>query len=68
VHITNSGYFSRAPFECCREVVGLDRMMYSVDYPFSPNTRGKEFLASLKLDEHEMAAFVGGNAGRLLGL
>jgi predicted TIM-barrel fold metal-dependent hydrolase len=68
VHITNSGYFSRAPFECCREVVGLDRMMYSVDYPFSPNTRGKEFLASLKLDEQEMAAFVGGNAGRLLGL
>jgi len=68
VHITSSGYFTRPPFECARAVVGLERMMYSVDYPFSTNTRGRDFLAGLGLDEGEMAAFVGGNAERVLGL
>jgi predicted TIM-barrel fold metal-dependent hydrolase len=68
VHITTSGYFTRPPFECCREVVGLERMMYSVDYPFSPNTRGKEFLASLDLSEAELDALRGGNAAKVLKL
>lgn len=68
VWVTTSGYFSRPPFECCREVLGLDRMMYSVDYPFSPNTRGKEFLASLQLSEAEKQQFVWGNAARVLGI
>jgi uncharacterized protein len=68
VWVTTSGYFTRPPFECCREVLGLERMMYSVDYPFSPNTRGRDFLAGLKLSESEMAALVHGNAERVLGL
>jgi uncharacterized protein len=68
VHITTSGYFTRPPFECCREVVGLERMMYSVDYPFSANTKGKEFLASLELSEAEMDALKGGNAAKVLGV
>jgi predicted TIM-barrel fold metal-dependent hydrolase len=68
VHMTTSGYFTRPPFECCREVVGLERMMYSVDYPFSANTRGRDFLAGLELSEAEMEALVWGNAARVLGL
>jgi predicted TIM-barrel fold metal-dependent hydrolase len=68
VHITTSGYFTREPFDCCRAVVGLDRMMYSVDYPFSPNTRGKEFLQSLELSPEEMDAFRGDRAATLLKL
>jgi uncharacterized protein len=68
VWVTTSGYFTRPPFECCREVIGLEKMMYSVDYPFSANTRGKDFLAGLVLSESEMAALVHGNAERVLGL
>ncbi len=68
VHVTTSGYFTRPPFECARQVVGLDRLMYSVDYPFSPNTRGKEFLASLQLEEHEMTKLTCTNAERVLKL
>jgi len=43
-------------------------MMYSVDYPFSANTRGRDFLAGLTLSESEMAALVHGNAERVLAL
>ena len=68
VWVTTSGYFTRPPFECCREVIGLEKMMYSVDYPFSANTRGRDFLAGLTLSESEMAALVHGNAERVLGL
>jgi predicted TIM-barrel fold metal-dependent hydrolase len=68
VHITTSGYFTRPPFECARAVVGLERMMYSVDYPFSPNTRGREYLPTLGLSEAEMAALTHGNATRVLKL
>ncbi len=66
--ITTSGYFSRPPFECARAVVGFDRMMYSVDYPFSPNSRGVEFLRSLELSAEEEAALRGGHAAAVLGI
>ncbi len=68
VHVTTSGYFTRPPFECARAVVGLERMMYSVDYPFSANTRGRDFLAGLALSEAEMAMLTHGNAERVLKL
>ena len=66
--VTTSGYFTRPPFECARAVVGLERLMYSVDYPFSPNTRGVEFLKGLGLSEVEETAFRGGIAAGLLGI
>lgn len=66
--ITTSGYFTRPPFDCARAVVGFDRLLYSVDYPFSPNTNGVAFLKSLALTEQEEAAFRGGHAAALLGL
>ncbi len=70
VSITTSGYFTPEPFRCAREVVGLDRLMFSVDYPFSPNTRGRGFLETLakELTEDEMKAFAAGHAERLLRL
>ncbi len=68
VHITTSGYFTRPPFACAREVLGLERMMYSVDYPFSPTTRGSDFLGSLDLNDEERTALVYGNAAKLLKL
>jgi predicted TIM-barrel fold metal-dependent hydrolase len=68
VHVTTSGYFTKPPFDCCREVIGLNRMMYSVDYPFSPNTKGKDFLASLKLNEADLTQLTQTNAERVLNL
>jgi hypothetical protein len=68
VSITTSGYFTRPPFECARAVVGLDRMMYSVDYPFSPTTNGQKFLDSLELNDIDRAALTHGNAERILKL
>ncbi len=68
IHITSSGYFSQPPFLCALQVVGIDRLMYSVDYPFSSNTTGKAFLDALPLSSLDRAKFAGGNAQRLLKL
>ncbi len=68
-HITTSGYFTRPPFECAEEVVGIDRMMFSVDYPFSPNAKGRAFLDSLNpISNDRRAKLVHGNAERVLKL
>jgi uncharacterized protein len=48
IHITTSGYFTRPPLRCALDVLGIDRILFSVDYPFSPNTRGRQFLDSLQ--------------------
>lgn len=68
VHITTSGYFTQPPFQCALEIVGIDRLMFSVDYPFSPNTLGREFLSSLQLNEQDMEKLSYRNAEKLLKL
>jgi hypothetical protein len=47
IHCTTSGYFTLPPLRCALEVIGIDRLLCSVDYPYSPNTRGRAFLDSL---------------------
>jgi predicted TIM-barrel fold metal-dependent hydrolase len=67
-HVTTSGYFTLPPFQCALEVVGIDRLMYSVDYPFSPNTRGRDFLNALNLADTDYAKLTHGNAEALFRL
>ncbi len=68
VWVTTSGYFTLPPLRCAIDVIGIDRVMFSVDYPFSPNTTGRTFLdeAATVLDEADMRRLAHGNAERLL--
>jgi predicted TIM-barrel fold metal-dependent hydrolase len=68
LHVTTSGYFTQEPLKCAVDVIGLDRMMYSVDYPFSANTKGKKFLedAAGWLSPADLEKLAGGNAARIL--
>ena len=67
-HVTTSGYFTVEPFQCALDVVGIDRLMYSVDYPFSSNQQGQEFLKSLTLGPADMEKLTHANAEALLKL
>lgn len=69
IHCTTSGYFTLPPLRCALDVIGIDRLLFSVDYPYSPNTRGRAFLDSLAdiLDAENMAKLTHRNAERLLG-
>jgi hypothetical protein len=67
-HVTTSGYFTLPPFQCAHDVVGIDRLMFSVDYPFSTNTQGRDFLNSLQLSDDDKSKLTHRNAEALLGL
>jgi uncharacterized protein len=67
-HITTSGYFTLPPLLCALEVVGADRILFSIDYPFSSTQTGREFLDSLPLNPADMQKIAHGNAERLLKL
>jgi predicted TIM-barrel fold metal-dependent hydrolase len=68
VWVTTSGMFSLPPVLCALSVFGVDRVLFSVDYPFSPNRRGREFLDALPLSPADRAKVAGGNAAALLRL
>ena len=67
-YITTSGCFSLPPFLCMLEIVGTDRILFSVDYPFSPNSMGRVFLDSLPVAPEQLAKIAHGNAEKLLKL
>ncbi|HXT90152.1 MAG TPA: amidohydrolase family protein [Trebonia sp.] len=68
VWVTTSGMFSLPPALCALSVFGADRVLFSVDYPFSPNRRGREFLESLPVPPADKVKIAGGNAAALLRL
>ena len=68
VWVTTSGFFSLAPLLPLLMTFGADRVMFSVDYPFSPNQRGRDFLAALPLSPDDRVKLAHGNADRLLKL
>ena len=65
-YITTSGYFTVPPFLCTLQVVGADRILFSVDYPYSPNTTGRNFLNALPISPEDLGKISHGNAERLL--
>ena len=68
VWITTSGIFNEPPLLAALLTFGIDRIIFSVDYPYSPNTAGRAFLNKLSLAPADMAKFTHGNADALLKL
>lgn len=68
VWITTSGIFSQPPFIAALQTFGIDRIMFSIDYPFAPNAAGRKFLNQVALSPSDMAKLTHGNADALLKL
>jgi predicted TIM-barrel fold metal-dependent hydrolase len=67
-HFTTSGMFSYPPLLLLLEVIGADRVMFSVDYPYSSNSEGRDFVMSAPISDGDREKIAHGNAERLLGL
>jgi uncharacterized protein len=67
-YVTTSGYFTVPPFRCALDVVGIDRLMFSVDYPFSTNMEGRNFLNSVPLGDDDKAKLTHKNVEAVLKL
>ena len=68
VYVTTSGLFTVPPLQVLLATFGVDRVMFSVDYPFSGNDLGRAFLDALPLAPADVAKIAHGNADRVLGL
>jgi predicted TIM-barrel fold metal-dependent hydrolase len=68
VWLTTSGMFSLPPVLCTVQVFGVERVLFSVDYPFGGNAAGRGMLDALPLSPEDKAKIAGLNAERVLGL
>ena len=68
VWVTPSGMFYRPNFEFIRDVIGLDRLIWSVDYPYLSLDGTRKFLESLSLTEDQAHKIAHRNAEQLFGL
>jgi len=68
VSITTSGLFTLPPFAVAVAVFGVDRVLFSIDYPYSSDRQGRDFLDALKLPAADLEKIAHGNADRLLKL
>ena len=50
------------------DTFGIDNIMFSVDYPFSTNEMGTEFLNAIELPKEDIKKIAHGNADKLLNL
>lgn len=66
-HVTTSGNFYPPAFGCTLEVLGADRMMFSVDYPMDDNQAGARFLADYPMDDATRRKVSCENAIQLFG-
>ncbi len=67
-HFTTSGMFSYPPLACLLSVVGADRVMFSVDYPYSRNEDGRDFLLRAPISPIDRDKLAFRNAERLLNV
>ena len=55
-------------FDCARAMLGLDNLMFSVDYPFQDNFAAMEFLQRCDLSLEDKERFAHRTAEKLLKL
>jgi predicted TIM-barrel fold metal-dependent hydrolase len=68
VFITTSGVFTVPPLLAALTTFGADRIMFSVDYPYSRNADGAEYFRGLPVSPVDRAKIAHRNADDLLGL
>jgi predicted TIM-barrel fold metal-dependent hydrolase len=68
VWLTTSGIFTEPPLLAAMLTFGIDRIMFSVDYPYAANALGRAFLDRISLSPGDMAKLTHGNADALLKL
>lgn len=68
LHFTTSGMFTYPPLLCLLMVVGADKVMFAVDWPYSDNEQGRDFLLEAPISADDKEKIGHANAERLLRL
>ncbi len=67
-YITTSGHFSTPALIASMMEMGMDHIMFAIDWPFVPNKPGMDWLQTLQISNEDMTKMLSGNSKRLLKL
>jgi 2,3-dihydroxybenzoate decarboxylase len=67
-YFTTGGKFTQAALQCTIEAIGIERLMFAVDWPFHSNLDGVAFIEKAPIGEDAKAMIFADNARRLLRL
>jgi len=65
-YLTTSGNFSNPALMCCVQEMGVDRILFAIDWPFVANPLDTEWIETIPLCEEDKIKILCGNAQRLL--
>ena len=65
-YITTSGNFSNPALLCCVMEMGVDHILFAVDWPFVMNPPALDWMQTVPLSDEDKAKILSGNAKRLL--
>jgi predicted TIM-barrel fold metal-dependent hydrolase len=68
VYVTTSGQFTYPPLMALLATFGIEHVLFSIDYPYSPNDRGRTFLDNMPLAPADVKKIAHENADILLKL
>lgn len=68
MYITPSGMFTQALLDFCMKMIGVDHILFAVDYPYIPNKGAYEFLMNASISDEDKAKIAYANAVKLLHL
>ena len=67
-YITTSGNFSNPALLCCVMEMGIDRILFAVDWPFVANKPAVQWIDTMPLCDEDKIKVLNGNATRLFRL
>ena len=68
IWITTSGNFCTPALQCAIAVMGADRILYSVDYPFENMSWAADWIETAPISDDDRRKICSGNARRFLKL
>jgi 2,3-dihydroxybenzoate decarboxylase len=65
-YITTSGNFSTPALDCCVAEMGIDHVLFAVDWPFVPNPPAVRWMEELAYSDEDKIKILSGNSKKLL--